>query len=107
MIPEQSRALAYLQKKGTLAPAIRLREQWREAAAAIESALDDVASEQRDLRPAAGKWSAHDILDHLVVSHEPAVTQLASCSKASAFRMRFPRDCAATPVHRGTSYARE
>jgi hypothetical protein len=78
MIPEQSRALAYLEKKGTLAPATRLREQLSDAVAAIERALDDVAPEQRDVRPAEGKWSAHDILDHLVVSHEPAVTQFAS-----------------------------
>ena len=68
----------YLAKKGTLAPVGKLREQVREAFAAVEAAFDDVPMQEREIAPAAGKWSATDILDHLVVSHEPAIAQFAS-----------------------------
>ncbi len=32
----------------------------------------------RDTAPAPGKWSPHQILDHLILSHGPAMPQLAS-----------------------------
>lgn len=78
MLPEQQRALDYLLRKGTLAPAEKLREQLRDAFTAIESAFDDVAPHQRPSAPAPGKWSPHEILDHLVLSHGPAIPQFAS-----------------------------
>ncbi len=76
--PEQLRALDYLSRKGSLASVDRLRQQLREAFAAVEELFDEVASDQRDAAPAPGKWSPHDILDHLVLSHGPAIPQLAS-----------------------------
>lgn len=76
MTPEQQRALDYLERKGTLASAGTLRSQLREAFASIERAFDDVAPDARALIPAPGKWSPHEILDHLVLSHEPAIAQL-------------------------------
>lgn len=76
--PEQQRALDYLAKKGTAMPALTLRQQLADAFAAAERAFDGVPVALRESAPAAGKWSAHEILDHLVLSHEPAIEQFAS-----------------------------
>ncbi len=76
--PEQQRALDYLEKKGTLAPADVLRAQLQKAFAAVEQLFDTVTAERRFIAPAPGKWSPHEILDHLVLSHGPAIPQFAS-----------------------------
>jgi hypothetical protein len=76
--PEQLRALDYLSRKGSLASVDRLRQQLRDAFAAVEEMFDQVAAGLRDAAPAPAKWSPHDILDHLVLSHGPAIPQLAS-----------------------------
>lgn len=75
--PEQQRAMDYLAAKGTNAPVAKLREQVRDAFASAERAFDDVAPELRDVGP-AGKWSPHQILNHLVLSHGPAIAQFES-----------------------------
>jgi hypothetical protein len=78
MHTEQLRALDYLHRKGSQAPLERLREQWREASRGVEALFDTVAEAERGTQPAPGKWSAHQILDHLVLSHGPAIAQFAS-----------------------------
>ncbi len=78
LAPEQQRALDYLARKGTAASAETLRQQLSDAFAAAERAFDDVPDALRETSPAAGKWSAHEILDHLVLSHGPAIEQFAS-----------------------------
>ncbi len=78
MLPEQQRAMDYLAKKGTLAPVSKLREQARDAFAAIERVFDEVPAPQQTIAPAPGNWSPIEILDHLVLSHEPAIDQFAS-----------------------------
>jgi hypothetical protein len=78
MHAEQQRALDYLARKGTAAPVETLRSQLRHAFAAIEEALDGIDAANRENAPAAGKWSPHEILDHLVLSHAPAMSQFAS-----------------------------
>ncbi len=93
MLPEQQRALEYLSRKGTLATVEKLREQLRDAFATIESGFDDVATQQRESAPAPGKWSPHEILDHLVLSHGPAVPQFASLlAGASPSDVAIPAD---------------
>jgi hypothetical protein len=74
--PEQQRAMEYLAAKGTHAPAAKLREQVRAAFELAERSFDEVPPEQRGSGP-AGKWTPHQILNHLVLSHEPAVDQFA------------------------------
>lgn len=74
--PEQLRALEYLARKGTGASVEVLRRQLREAFSAVEQSFDRVVPGARFHSPAAGKWSPHEILDHLVLSHGPAVAQL-------------------------------
>lgn len=81
LLPEQQRALDYLANKGTNAPAEKLRQQLGDAFVAVERAFDNVPVEQRETPPATGKWSAHEILDHLVLSHGPAIEQFASLLK--------------------------
>lgn len=78
MHDEQRRALDYLARKGTNAPVETLRAQLRGAFAQIETRFDAVSVARRGVAPAPGKWSAHQILDHLVLSHGPAVPQFAS-----------------------------
>lgn len=78
MLSEQQRAMDYLAKKGTLAPVSKLREQARDAFAAIEQAFDEIPAPQQAIAPAPGKWSPIEILDHVVLSHEPAIDQFAS-----------------------------
>lgn len=76
--PEQQRAVEYLARKGTAAPVETLRSQARAAFESIERMFDEVAIDQRDRAPAEGKWSRRQILDHLVLSHAPAIAQLGS-----------------------------
>src|SRR5687767_4820318 len=75
--PEQQRAVDYLRRRGTDAPIAELQTQLEHAFASTEELFALVPAESRALRPAEGKWSPHEILDHLVLSHEPAIAQLA------------------------------
>lgn len=75
--PEQQRAVDYLRRRGTEATAADLHAQLTHAFTSIEELFALVPPESRAVRPAEGKWSPHEILDHLVLSHEPAVAQLA------------------------------
>ncbi len=63
----------YLRRKGTEAPIADLCRQLHAAFRDIEALLASVAPEERLLAPVAGKWSPQEILDHLVVSHGPAI----------------------------------
>ena len=76
--PDQQRALDYLVRRGTLASVGELQSQLEHAFLSIEDLFAAVHIEEREAQPAPGKWSAHHILDHLVLSHEPAIEQLAS-----------------------------
>jgi hypothetical protein len=76
--PEQLRALDYLRRKGTEAPAETIRQQVAESLAKLEAAAMAVPVALRQKVPGAGRWSVHEILDHLVESHRPAVDQLRS-----------------------------
>jgi hypothetical protein len=78
LFPEQLRARSYLERKGTLATTEALRGQVAEAFRLIEDLFASVVPADRSKSPAPGKWSPHEILDHLVISHRPAIPQLAS-----------------------------
>ena len=68
--PEQVRALDSLRIKGTMAPRQRLKPHLATAFAKLEGTASEVAPEKREARPSEGAWSVHEILDHLVVTHE-------------------------------------
>jgi hypothetical protein len=76
MRPEQTRALDYLRAKGTEASVAELREHLAATFRKIEALLDAIPPELRAAVPAPGRWSVHEVVDHLVESHRLAVEQL-------------------------------
>lgn len=76
MRPEQTRVLDYLRAKGTEAAIPELREHLAATFRKIEALLDFVPPDLRSASPAPGRWSVHEVVDHLVESHRRAVEQL-------------------------------
>ncbi|MEM8964261.1 MAG: DinB family protein [Acidobacteriota bacterium] len=74
--PEQARALAYLERRGTKASTSSVRQALTEAFHTIEARLATVPAEVAAQSPPEGGWSIHEIVDHLVISHRPAICQL-------------------------------
>lgn len=74
----KSRAFAYLEKNGTRLPLAGLREKFGAAIAGMEALLASVGEEEAKLRPAAGRWCVQEIVDHLIESHRPAISQLVA-----------------------------
>jgi len=76
--PERAAAVEYLRRKGTAAPAAKLLSGLRSTLQRFEQAVDRVPEAVRRQRPAPAAWSVHEIVDHLVESHRPAVAELRS-----------------------------
>lgn len=74
--PEQLQAESYAHRKGTTAPMDDIRRKVRDTFGRLEDLLDGLSAEAASVAPAAGKWSVHEIVDHLVVSHQRAVDEL-------------------------------
>jgi DinB superfamily len=74
--PEQEAALRYVREKGTDAPVASIRERMATTFAELEALLAALPADQVRLRPAPGKWSVHEIVDHLIESHRPAIDEL-------------------------------
>lgn len=74
--PEQIKARAYLQEKGTQAPVAQIRERVTDAFTAMDALLDSVTEAQARRRPGGGEWSVHEILDHLVQTHPLALEEM-------------------------------
>ena len=82
--PERMAALDYLRRKGTDAPVSKLLSGLRSTFQRLEQALDRLPEAVRTPRPAATSWSVHEIVDHLVETHRPAVAELrALCAGVS------------------------
>jgi hypothetical protein len=82
--PERTAAIDYLRRKGTEAPVTKLLSGLRSTLRTIESTLERVPEALRPRRPAATAWSVHEIVDHLVETHRPAVLELrALCAGIS------------------------
>jgi hypothetical protein len=75
--PEQERALAYVRAKGTEATAADVRRRVAAACTEIETLLGTLPAELTARRPDPATWSLHEVVDHLVESHRPAVPDLA------------------------------
>ena len=82
--PEQIRALAYLKRKGTGAPIELLRLRMADSFADFETMIASVPPSLRRRSPAPGRWSAQEVVDHLIESHRPAVAQLEALLKGLA-----------------------
>jgi hypothetical protein len=74
--PERTAAIEYLRRKGTEAPASRLASGLRSTFQKFEQAVERVPETLRIVRPDTASWSVHEIVDHLVESHRPAVVEL-------------------------------
>jgi hypothetical protein len=74
--PERTAAIEYLRRKGTEAPFSRLVAGLRSTFQKFEQTIDRVPETLRERRPDARSWSVHEIVDHLVESHRPAVEEL-------------------------------
>jgi len=79
--PEQVRARAYLKRKGTDAPIELLRQRIADAFADFETMIASVPPSLHQRSPAPDRWSAQEVVDHLIESHRPAVAQLESLLK--------------------------
>jgi hypothetical protein len=90
--PEQARALAYLKRKGTDAPIELLRQRIADAFAGFETMIAAVPPSLHRWSPGPDRWSAQEVVDHLIESHRPAVAQLESLLKGllSVRRSLFP-----------------
>ncbi|NUM54984.1 MAG: DinB family protein [Candidatus Hydrogenedentes bacterium] len=76
LYPEQVRAMDYLRLRGTVAPIARIREQVASTFAKLEATLSEVPAGLRQVAPREGAWTIHEVLDHLVETHERAVIEL-------------------------------
>lgn len=114
--PEQRRALDYVRAKGSEAPAVEVRRRVAAALAETEDLLAAIPASRAGLRPEPSRWSIHEVVDHLVESHRPAVRQLelllagrspaggpipAGILSPDPFRRPWPQICAELrEVHR-------
>ncbi len=77
MFPEQQRALAYAQKRGTDAPLGDIRARVTGTFAEFEALVGAIPLEAARERRATSAWSVQEVVDHLVESDRRAVDQLA------------------------------
>lgn len=76
--PEQVQALEYVRRQGTEAAVDAIRAKAARTFGELEALLAGVPERVTSLAPTPGKWSLHEIVDHLVTSHRRAVAELAS-----------------------------
>lgn len=76
--PEQIQALSYARRKGSESSVDSIRARVERTFADLEALLEAVPVHVTAVQPASSKWSVHQIVDHLVVSHRRAVDELAS-----------------------------
>jgi len=82
--PERTAAIEYLRRKGTESSVSKLLSGLRSTLQKFEQAIDRVPEALRPCRLGATSWSVHEIVDHLVESHRPAVLELqALCEGVS------------------------
>jgi hypothetical protein len=74
--PEQIKAREYLEQKGTRLPAAQVRERVAAALVRLEETLASASGAEAGRRPEPGKWSVHEIVDHLVQTHRPSIDEL-------------------------------
>jgi hypothetical protein len=75
--PEQLQALGYARRRGSESPVAEIRARVANTYRDIEALVAAVPAETARRRPAEGAWSVLEVVDHLVVSDEPAAAQLA------------------------------
>jgi hypothetical protein len=76
MRPEQEKAREYLYRKGTLLAPGEIHERVRAAFVATEEFLASVSEAEARGQPAPGEWCVQEVVDHLVETHRPSITEL-------------------------------
>lgn len=76
LLPEQIRALAYAQKRGTEAPLDSIRTRVAGTYSELEALIAAVPAEVARERRSTSGWSVQEVVDHLVESDRRAVDQL-------------------------------
>ena len=74
--PEQVKAKEYLDQQGSRRSAPQIRERVAAGFAAVEEFLDGVSESEARTRGVAGEWTIHEVVDHLVETHQPSVVEL-------------------------------
>lgn len=82
--PEQIQAMRYVRRHGTEAPLDSIRSRVGGTFRDLEELLRSIPADLSARAPAPDKWSVHEIVDHLVVSHRRAVDELASLIAGSS-----------------------
>ncbi|HSF40797.1 MAG TPA: DinB family protein [Thermoanaerobaculia bacterium] len=76
LLPEQLRALAYAQKRGTEAPLDSIRTRVAGTYSALAALVEAVPAVVARERRSTSGWSVQEVVDHLVESDRLAVDQL-------------------------------
>ena len=76
LLPEQVKAREYLDQQGSRRSVGQIAERVAASFAAIEEFLDDVSETEARAHGIAGEWSIQEVVDHLVVTHEPSIVEL-------------------------------
>ena len=88
----KDRALDYLRRHGTHNEAEGIRRRLVKTFGQIEALLDKTPETSRGTRPGPGRWSVQEVLDHLVLSNEPAVEQLHQMLDGTSPNRAIPAD---------------
>jgi len=73
---EQIRLRDYLRDKGDGVPLTEVRARVAASFQVMEALLAPVSAEAAAERPAAGEWSIHEVVDHLLLTHTPSLGEL-------------------------------
>ena len=76
LLPEQVKAREYLDQQGSRRSAGQIAERVVASFTAIEEFLDDVSETEARAHGIRGEWSIQEVVDHLVVTHEPSIVEL-------------------------------
>lgn len=76
LLPEQVKAREYLDQQGSRRSAGQIAERVVASFTAIEEFLDDVSETEARAHGIPGEWSIQEVVDHLVVTHEPSIVEL-------------------------------
>jgi hypothetical protein len=73
---EQVRLREYLRDKGDALPLAEVRARVAASFEAMETLLAPVTADRAAERPWPGEWTIHEVVDHLLLTHAPSLSEL-------------------------------